>query len=258
MKEILDQVRSGEISPEEAERLLTTGWLGIGEFARLDVSRESRTGIPEVVLAEGKRPEEVVAIAEKGLEALGRVIVSRVGPDLSSMLERSIEAEHLYRESARIHVVRSSDWHPPQIRGSVGIITGGTSDIPVADECQVIVEEMGCVVRMVNDAGVAGIQRLYSALEELGWSPEDRRSVADVYVVAAGREGTLPTVVSGLVDRPVIGLPVSTGYGMGGNGVAALLTMLQSCSPVVVVNIDAGVVAGLMAARIARLSARDR
>jgi len=127
--------------------------------------------------------------------------------------------------------------------GRVGILTAGTADIPVAEEAKVTAEAMGCEVLIEYDVGVAGIHRLFPSLE--------RMMTADALVVAAGREGTLPTVVAGLVDVPVIGLPVSTGYGAGGAGEAALLSMLQSCSVMTVVNIDAGFVAGAFAAKIA-------
>jgi NCAIR mutase (PurE)-related protein len=125
----------------------------------------------------------------------------------------------------------------------VGILAAGTADIPAAEEARVVAEEMGCQVVSEYDVGVAGIHRLFPSLE--------RMKDADALVVAAGREGTLPAVVAGLADAPVIGLPVSTGYGLGGDGVAALLSMLQSCSVIAVVNIDAGFVAGAYAARIA-------
>jgi NCAIR mutase (PurE)-related protein len=128
----------------------------------------------------------------------------------------------------------------------VGIVTAGTSDIPVAEEARAVAEEMGCTVRCAYDVGAAGIHRLFPALRDL--------LDCHVFVVAAGREGTLPAVVAGLVDRPVIGVPVSTGYGFQGAGQAALGAMLQSCSVVAVVNIDAGFVAGAFAAKVAALA----
>ena len=128
-------------------------------------------------------------------------------------------------------------------RGKVGILAAGTADIPVAEEAKVVAEEMGCKVVSEYDVGVAGIHRLFPCLE--------RMVDVDSMVVAAGREGTLPAVVAGIVDAPVIGLPVSTGYGIGGNGVAALLSTLQSCSVLTVVNVDAGFMAGAYAAKIA-------
>ena len=132
----------------------------------------------------------------------------------------------------------------------MGILTAGTSDIPVAEEARAIAEELGAEVLSSYDAGVAGIHRLFPALEAL--------KRADVFVVCAGREGTLPSVVAGLVDKPVIGVPVSTGYGYMGKGEAALASMLQSCAVITVVNIDAGFTAGAFAARTAALIAKGR
>ena len=136
--------------------------------------------------------------------------------------------------------------------GRVGILSAGTADIAVAEEAKVIAEEMGCSAAAVYDVGVAGIHRLFPELSKLV------EGGVDALVVAAGREGTLPAIVAGLVDVPVIGVPVSTGYGAGGKGEAALLSMLQSCTVLTVVNIDAGFVAGAFAARIANLAARQR
>ncbi|HJJ79101.1 MAG TPA: nickel pincer cofactor biosynthesis protein LarB, partial [Methanocorpusculum sp.] len=139
---------------------------------------------------------------------------------------------------------------PKPSGGKVAILTAGTSDIRVAEEARAIAEEMGACVVTAYDVGVAGIHRLFPALEKV--------SGADVYVVCAGREGTLPSVVAGLVDRPVIGVPVSTGYGYMGQGQAALASMLQSCAVITVVNIDAGFTAGAFAARTAALIAEGR
>ncbi len=136
--------------------------------------------------------------------------------------------------------------------GKIGVISAGTADIPVAEEAKVIAQEMGCSVTAIYDVGVAGIHRLFPELAKLAGAG------VDAIVVAAGREGTLPAIVSGLVDVPVIGVPVSTGYGAGGKGDAALLSMLQSCSVLAVVNIDAGFVAGAFAARIANLASKNR
>jgi NCAIR mutase (PurE)-related protein len=144
-------------------------------------------------------------------------------------------------------MIFSKGGNPEKTGGIVGIITAGTSDIRVAEEARAIAEEMGSEVRTAYDVGAAGIHRLFPALKSL--------LDAHVFIVAAGREGTLPAIVAGLVDRPVIGVPVSTGYGYMGEGRAALASMLQSCSVVAVVNIDAGFTAGAFAARIANMAA---
>jgi hypothetical protein len=214
----------------------------VGEVAVLDPERERRTGIPEIILAEGKRDADLVAVAHAMAAARGRALVSRLPPERARLLHApGLEVD--YHPEARLAVLRRDGAPRPRTGGVVGILAAGTSDVPVCEEARVTAEEMGCASRVAYDVGVAGPQRLAPALEAV----QD----AHVLIVAAGREGALATVVAGLVEQPVIGLPVSTGYGMGGKGEAALLSMLQACSPLLVVNIDAGVVAGACAARIA-------
>jgi NCAIR mutase (PurE)-related protein len=153
-----------------------------------------------------------------------------------------------YRSVGRV-LVLSTGAETEKTGGVVAIVTAGTSDIRVAEEAKVIAEEMGCEVRTAYDVGVAGIHRLFPALKSL--------MDADVFVVCAGREGTLPAIIAGLVDRPVIGVPVSSGYGYMGQGKAALASMLQSCSVVAVVNTDADFTAGAFAARVANQAAKQ-
>ncbi len=223
----------------------------VDDFAKLDTTRSHRTGIPEVVLAEGKRDDHLQGIVKDLVEAGERVIVSRLTPDRAHLLEDlHVPGESTYREDAHLWTHEPPATEPPVTGGRVGILAAGTSDHQVAAEARVVAEHMGCSVRSALDVGVAGIHRL---LPELEWVPE-----VDAVIVAAGREGALAPVVAGLVDVPVVGLPVGTGYGAGGEGEAALLTMLQSCAPMTVVNIDAGVVAGACAARIANRTAEAR
>jgi NCAIR mutase (PurE)-related protein len=211
--------------------------------AQLDVERELRTGIPEVVLAEGKRDADLAAVGRAMAQAKGRAVVSRLAPERVPLLEGPGVRVH-YHQDARIAVLTGEGAPAPQRHGGVvGILAAGTSDVPVCEEARVMAEEMGCGTRHAYDVGVAGLQRLAPALEAV--------RDAHVIIVAAGREGALATVVAGLVPQPVIGLPISVGYGAGGKGEAALLAMLQSCAPLLVVNIDAGFVAGSCAARIA-------
>ncbi len=223
-------------------------------FARLDFHRDSRKGVPEVVLCEGKQPDQTVQIVRAFLENRGRALVSRVS---DSLLER-LRAEFPGREFevhsvSRMVVIREPGSQRPSGGGKVGLLSAGTSDIPVAEEAKIVAEEMGCQVLAAFDVGVAGIHRLFAPLKAMLDAP------VDAIVVAAGMDGALPSVVAGLVDVPVIGLPTSIGYGMGGKGVAALMGMLQSCSPgLVVVNIDNGVGAGATAALIANRMARLR
>lgn len=213
------------------------------EPAKLDYDREARTGIPEIVLAEGKRDEDLVEIVRRFHAERGRVLVSRLAPERARLLAAF---PLRYHEAARFAVV--GDARAARTGAKVAVLAAGTADRGVAEEAALTAEELGCDAQLVLDVGVAGIHRL---LPELSWARE-----SDVIVAVAGREGTLPTVVAGLVDVPVIGVPVSTGYGHGGDGEAALSTMLQSCAPLTVVNIDAGVVAGAVAAQIANRIAK--
>lgn len=215
----------------------------VGEVARLDLERERRTGVPEVILAEGKRDADLAAIAAAMAGAKGRAIVSRLAPERVPLLHGpGVQVQ--YHAEARTAVLSTPGTPPVQRTGGiVGILAAGTSDIPVCEEARLIAQELGCDTASAYDVGVAGLHRLQAGLDAVRDS--------HVLVVAAGREGTLPTIVSGLVPQPVIGLPVSTGYGVGGKGEAALYSMLQSCAPLLVVNVDAGFVAGAMAAKIA-------
>ncbi len=247
---ILDQFRRGDLTKDQAERLIlrsirVDGFERVADIAKLDTGRTHRTGAPEVILAEGKNSTDLIAIIEAQLRAEGRAVLTRVSDEqLRSLKHFDIQ----WHDKARIAVIGQSI--PIEgMRGVVGVVCAGTADVPVAEEARVIAEEFGCRTIEAYDVGVAGIHRLYPELPKL--------LDADVLVVVAGREGTLPTVIAGLTDIPVIGVPVSTGYGFGGKGEAALLTMLQSCSVLAVVNIDAGFVAGALAAKIGRRTAQS-
>jgi len=205
--------------------------------------------MPEVVLAEGKDPLHLSEIAVRHAETTGRCVITRVSPEQAAHVQSCAKSRNIameYRKSGRV-LVLSNGQVPRSTGGIVAIITAGTSDIRVAEEAKIIAEEMGCTVRTAYDVGAAGIHRLFPALKPL--------LDAHVFIVCAGREGTLPSIVAGLVDRPVIGVPVSVGYGYMGKGRAALASMLQSCSVIAVVNIDAGFTAGAFAARVANRSA---
>lgn len=252
LRDLLKQYRNGTITEDEALGAIEGLRIEAVEgMARIDTGRAVRCGMPEVVLAEGKDPDVFAEIMITHTTAAGRCIATRVSPEQVTALRERIGATALsldYREPARALVLARKP-APEQSGGIVAILTAGTSDIRVAEEARLIAEEMGCEVRTAYDVGVAGIHRLFSALKGL--------IGAHVFVVAAGREGTLPAIVSGLVDRPVIGVPVSTGYGYMGAGEAALASMLQSCSVLSVVNIDAGFTAGAFAAQIANMVADD-
>ncbi|MFA5860529.1 MAG: nickel pincer cofactor biosynthesis protein LarB [Candidatus Thermoplasmatota archaeon] len=221
----------------------------LDHIAKLDLARAARTGIPEVILAEGKLDSHLVATAKAYAEKNGRAVVSRLAPERLALFA-SLPFERQYDEDAKLLVLAKAGTNAPRTGGRVLVLAAGTADVAIAEEARLVAEELGCETRRAYDVGVAGIHRLFPELDHAEWS--------DVIIVAAGREGALATVVAGLVDRPVIGLPVSTGYGHGGKGEAALSSMLQACSPLVVVNIDAGVVAGACAAQIANRVARAR
>lgn len=220
---------------------------------RIDPSRTARTGVPEIVYAERKTIDEVVT-ALKGLaHANGRAVASRLTPEQLDHLRSFSEPDYSLEidADARMAILTLPGVPDPEFIGRIAVIAAGTSDRPVAREAALTARTMGCEVIEVYDVGVAGLHRLVQPL---------RRAVAadiDVIVVAAGMDGALPSVITGLVDVPVIGLPVSVGYGAGRNGEGALLAMLQSCAPgIAVVNIDNGIGAGSMAALIARQSCR--
>jgi pyridinium-3,5-biscarboxylic acid mononucleotide synthase len=221
---------------------------------RTDSQREQRKGVPEVIFGETKDIGQIITMTRNILEETGRAIISRVQPEAIAALREAFQTSSLrVRENARAVVIYEPGYVPRSTGGHVGVISAGTSDIPVAEEAALIAEEMGCEVTCIYDVGVAGLHRLFEPLRDL-LSKE-----VDAIIVAAGMDGALPSVVAGLVPVPVIGLPTSIGYGMGGKGIAALLSMLQTCAPgLSVVNIDNGVGAGITAAMIANGVARAR
>ena len=221
---------------------------------RADPEREQRKGVPEIILGETKEPEQIIAMARSLLSASGRAIISRVQQGFVEVLREAFQGYTFrIRENSRAVVIYRPDYVRRRTSGLVGVISAGTSDIPVAEEAALVAEEMGCTVTCIYDVGVAGLHRLMEPLRNL------LSDGVDVIIVAAGMDGALPSVVAGLVPVPVIGLPTSIGYGMGGKGVAALLSMLQTCVPgLSVVNIDNGVGAGSTAAIIANRMARAR
>jgi len=256
LRRLLEELSSGKIGIEAAlQKLRLLQIAQLGEFARLDLNRDLRKGVPEVVYAPGKSDPDLEAIVRRQLAERGLTLVSRLEPARAEALRRALAggAEAPpglvfdYRADAGALAGRTSAYEPPPERGCVGLLTAGTSDIPVAEEAALVATHMGCRVERGYDVGVAGLHRLLEPLSRI------MESGAEALVVVAGMEGALPSVVAGLVDVPVIGVPTSTGYGLGGDGTAALYSILQSCSPgVVAVNIDNGVGAGAAAALIAR------
>lgn len=243
LRTLLEAVRAGEITVEAGlEQLCQSGIAELG-YATLDLDRQQRCGFPEVVFAEGKTPEWVEGVVRRLREAGQDCFVTRVNPE---------QARHLaaqFPEAEQDRLARTFWWpatrERPAPRGRVCVVTAGTSDLPVAQEALVTARVMGAHVDMIVDVGVAGVQRILRQ--------RDRLNQADAVVVVAGMDGALPSVVGGLVACPVIACPTSVGYGASFGGLAALLTMLNSCAAgVAVVNIDAGFKAGDIAARIAR------
>jgi NCAIR mutase (PurE)-related protein len=256
LREVLEKVSRNEISPEQAEKMLKLLAVDeVGCLAKLDGNRELRKGIPEVILAEGKTPNDVIEICQRMLMNCGRVIVSRCRTEHFDAI-RVFPNEDLQieiNEKARIAVMKKKSYSLPKTDGRVAILTAGTSDIPIAEEAKVISQEMGCTVYAYYDVGVAGIHRLFEPIKEV------IANDVDVVVVVAGREGALASVVSGLVDVPVIAVPTSNSYGFGEKGIGTLMAMLQSCSlGLAVVNIDGGVAAGAVASLIAKRAAKFR
>ncbi len=215
--------------------------------ARPDYGREARKGIPEIILAEAKTDEQVFAIVRAFVERNGRALISRLRPGTADRLAGMFPDYRVdLRREARAAAVHGPGYVRPHTGGRIGILTAGTSDVPVAEEARLVAEEMGCEVATLYDVGVAGLHRLLDPLREL------LQSGVSALVVCAGMDGALPSVVAGLAPIPVIGVPTSIGYGVGGKGKAALLSMLQTCAPgLVVVNVDNGTGAGATAALIA-------
>jgi NCAIR mutase (PurE)-related protein len=244
MRDILDAVAAGELSPETAEARLA-GYV-TGDAGRFDAAREQRSGVPEAVLATGKTTTEVTDLVETSLATTGRAIVTRADDATAAAVGDRVDPAVTVRYDDRsgVVIVHGPDFERPDLNAAVGVVTAGTSDAVPAGEAAAVAGEMGATITRVDDVGVASLARL---TDQVG-----RLREQDVLVVAAGREGALPTVVAGLVDVPVVGLPVSTGYGYGGDGDAALAGMLQSCTVLSVVNVDAGFTAGAQAGLVAR------
>jgi hypothetical protein len=232
---------------------MATRVIKLKDFARIDINRSYRSGVPEIIFAEGKRSEEVVDIAVALVTEKNFALVSRAREEdfeaiikIKGRLESAFkfELDIDYNKVARTILIKKKGYKFKKI-GKIGLIAAGTADIPVAEEARVVAEVCGCEVISAYDVGIAGIHRLVEPLEEI--VNTDARAI----IVVAGMEGALPSVVASLVDIPVIGVPTSVGYGAGGKGIAALLSMLQSCSPgVAVVNIDNGVGAGAFASKL--------
>ena len=242
MKEILDSYKDGNITLEEALKQL--GKAGISDlgFARLDLTRQQRSGFPEVIYGGGKTVDQVVKIAGKLSEKGMPFLITRATGEMFSEVSKTV-GDTEYNEIAR--TITKGSVTADEQKGYIALVAAGTSDMPVAEEAFVTASYLGHKVEKVYDVGVAGIHRLFDRLELI--------RNASVVIVVAGMEGALTSVVTGLVNTPVIGVPTSVGYGSSFNGLSALLAMLNSCAPgVSVVNIDNGFGAACQAALINR------
>lgn len=241
LKQLLEQVRSGQVEVDSAlVELRNFPFENLDGFASIDHHRALRNGFPEVIFGQGKQPDQIAAIARRLSEHNNKVLVTRV----DALTAASVQAEFpelVYFPLPRLLVLDRSNPSPKQ--AGILVVTAGTADMPVAEEAAMTAELMNNTVDRLYDVGVAGIHRLLSQVERL-WS-------ARVIIAVAGMDGALPSVVGGLVSAPVIAVPTSVGYGASFNGLAALLTMLNSCATgVSVVNIDNGFGAGSLASRI--------
>jgi NCAIR mutase (PurE)-related protein len=242
--ELLEKYRDGKLSRENVLRAFQSApFVDLG-FARVDTHRSLRKGFPEVIFGSGKTPAQVVKIAMRLLANESRVLVTRITGEHARALRKQFK-QAVYHEVARCITIQRK---PPPIRaGEIVVACAGTSDLPVAEEAAVTAEIMGNRVRRIADIGVAGLHRLLGSLEVI--------QSANVIIVVAGMEGALPSVVAGLVSKPIIAVPTSVGYGASFGGLAALLGMLNSCgSGVTVVNIDNGFGAGYAASQINSLA----
>jgi NCAIR mutase (PurE)-related protein len=247
LRGLLEAVSEKRIDVEEAvARLRTLPYENLG-FARIDHHRALRGGAPEAIFCQGKTPAQVVAIAERLAAHHPNILATRASDEVAAAIAAS-GLPHRHHAEARLVVVRPE---PGESIGLMVVAAAGTADIPVAEEAAIVAEALGNRVERVYDCGVAGLHRLLDHVPLLG--------EANVLVVVAGMEGALPSVVAGLVDRPVIAVPTSVGYGTSLNGLAALLAMLNSCAAgVSVVNIDNGFGAAHQASQINRLVAKIR
>jgi len=248
LRNLLEEVQSGSVGIDDAlTRLRSLPFESVGNFAKLDMHRALRCGFPEVVFGQGKTPQQVVQIVNRLAEQNERVLVTRVSPEMQLAIGDQLP-EAVYHPLPRLLIIDRSQ--PYEKEPGIVVATGGTADIPVAEEAAMTAELMGNQVERIYDVGVAGLHRLLSRLDKL--------QSARVVVAVAGMEGALPSVIGGLVSAPVIAVPTSVGYGASFSGLAALLTMLNSCATgISVVNIDNGFGAGYLAALINRIGKQE-
>lgn len=242
---VLEQVKQGVLSTEEAEAVLKDNYFAEMGYAKLDTDRKNRTGFAEVVFCSGKNEEQLISIYQRIYEAEGEVLGTRAS-DIQYEKLREVFPEVCYDPASRILKIEKKE---KKRIGKIAVCTAGTADIPVAEEAAQTAEFLGTKVERIYDVGVSGLHRLLARLDEI-------RS-ANCVVAVAGMEGALASVIGGLVSVPVIAVPTSVGYGANFGGMSALLTMINSCANgVAAVNIDNGYGAGYLATQINRLACR--
>ena len=248
INEILELVKENKIPIKNAKKLLSIYSIEeIENIAKIDVNRRTRRGIPEVVFAETKELDEIKKIIKKFLEKTNSVMISRLKKeDYKKIINYAKRLKFKIKTGKNSSSILLYKKPIKENGGKIGILAAGTSDIGIAEESRLMCEAMNCKCITSYDVGVAGIQRIFPILKRM------IREDVDCIIVVAGMEGALATIVSSMVDIPVIGIPTSVGYGYGEKGIASLASMLQSCSlGLVVVNIDNGIAAGGFAANIA-------
>ena len=248
--EVLDQVRIGALSPADAvDRLSDLPYAEVAHAVgstMIDHHRELRTGVPEIVFGAGKTADQIAGALRELARRAGGAIATRVDAGKADALRAQLP-ELAYHELARLAVLGAPGPRPPA--ASIAVVCAGTSDLPVAEEAALVAEFLGAPVVRVHDVGVAGLHRLLARLDVIRG--------ASIVVAVAGMEAALPSVLAGLIDRPLVAVPTSVGYGVSLDGLVALGTMLASCAPgITAVNIDNGVGAAVAAVRMARLAAR--
>ncbi|NQT26284.1 nickel pincer cofactor biosynthesis protein LarB [candidate division KSB1 bacterium] len=244
IKKLLEDVQAGKVDVQAAmDKFRALPYDDLG-FAKIDTHRAIRRGFPEVIFCEGKTPDQVSQIVRKMLEHTDIILGMRASEEVH-LAVCEVAENVIYNPSARAIIVGNKP--EPKTKGTVLVISAGTADMPTSEEAAITAEVMGNRVERLTDVGVAGVHRLLRNVEQI--------QKATVLIVVAGMEGALPGVVAGLVDKPVIGVPTSVGYGASFGGVCALLTMLNSCAPGMgVMNIDNGFGAGYLATLINRLA----
>ena len=248
IEQIFQSLQDGKISPSKAKKLLSLYSIEkIGNIAQIDTGRRNRKGIPEIILAERKELLDLKKIIKKTLTKNNEVLISRIKQkDYTKILEFAKKNKYKIKNGKNTTALLIYKNKIKKLGGKIGIIAAGTSDIGVGEEARLVCESMNCDCLSSYDVGIAGLHRIFPVLKQF------IESEVDVIIVVAGMEGALASIVSSIADVPVIGVPTSIGYGYGEKGVAALASMLQSCSlGLTVVNIDNGVGAGAAAANIA-------